>query len=252
MNEQILALLADIEQRFSVRILLAVESGSRAWGFASPDSDYDIRFIYVHPKDWYLSVYEQRDVIEVVGPGLLDASGWELRKALRLFSKSNLALNEWLNSPLVYREEPEFRTRIQSLIPEFFNPVAAVNHYLSMARTAFEAGETGGGFNIKKLFYTLRALLACRWIERTASQPPTEFARLVEATGTAAEQRWIADLLLQKASALEGDRVILDVDRRNGIGSELAALLDYSKVARPSKGSVERLDSVLRRWVPGG
>jgi predicted nucleotidyltransferase len=81
-----------------VRTLLAVESGSRAWGFASLDSDYDVRFIYAHPPEWYLSVFEQRDVIEVAGPDPLDASGWELRKALRLFSKCNLALNEWLNS----------------------------------------------------------------------------------------------------------------------------------------------------------
>ena len=112
MNERIRAALRDVERQFEVRILLAVESGSRAWGFASPDSDYDVRFVYAHPRDWYLSVGDARDVIEQMLPGDLDVSGWELRKALRLFSKCNLALNEWLGSPVTYQEIAEFRREL--------------------------------------------------------------------------------------------------------------------------------------------
>src|SRR3954463_6570073 len=99
MNGNILQALGTIERDQGVKVLLAVESGSRAWGFASPDSDYDVRFIYAHPLDWYLGVLERRDVIECMLPGDLDVSGWELRKALRLLAKCNLALNEWIGSP---------------------------------------------------------------------------------------------------------------------------------------------------------
>src|SRR5437016_12115358 len=110
MRERVLQELTRIERQHHVAILLAVESGSRAWGFASPDSDYDVRFVYAHERDWYLSVFEGGDVIEEMLPERLDINGWDLRKALRLFSKCNLALNEWLGSPITYAEVPEFRS----------------------------------------------------------------------------------------------------------------------------------------------
>ena len=85
MRQEILQRLSDIEAKYDVKILLAVESGSRAWGFESKDSDYDVRFIYVHKKDWYLSLIEGRDVIEELDPdGVLDLAGWDLKKALLL------------------------------------------------------------------------------------------------------------------------------------------------------------------------
>ena len=137
MKERVIRELKRIEQEYGVRVLLAVESGSRAWGFASPDSDYDVRFIYAHPKDWYISVMEERDVIEEMLPGDLDVSGWDLRKALRLFAKCNLALNEWIGSPMTYFAIDEFRAQIAALIPRYFNPIAAIHHYRSTAATAF-------------------------------------------------------------------------------------------------------------------
>src|SRR2546428_11638268 len=112
MKQRVLHELDRIERQHKIRNLLAVESGSTAWGFASPDSDYDVRFIYAHKQDWYLSVFEGRDVIEKMLPERLDISGWDLRKTLRLFSKCNLALNEWLGSPVIYSEAPEFRSRL--------------------------------------------------------------------------------------------------------------------------------------------
>lgn len=126
MKDRVLEELARIEREHHIRVLLAVESGSRAWGFASPGSDYDVRFIYVHRRDWYLSVFEQRDVIEEMLPGDLDISGWDLRKSLRLFSKCNLALNEWFGSPLIYSEIAEFRAQLAALIPSYFNPIAGM------------------------------------------------------------------------------------------------------------------------------
>ena len=148
MRQRVLQELNRIEREHSVRILLAVESGSRAWGFASPDSDYDVRFVYAHERDFYLSVFENRDVIEEMLPDRLDINGWDLRKSLRLFSKCNLALNEWLGSPIVYLEVPRFRDRLVRMIPRYFNPIGAMHHYRSMADRAIAehltAGRAGG------------------------------------------------------------------------------------------------------------
>ena len=103
-RKEVLRRLDAVEREEDVRVLYACESGSRAWGFASPDSDYDVRFIYVHRPDWYLSIVDRRDVIERPIVDEYDLSGWELRKTLRLFRKSNPPLIEWLGSPIVYRE----------------------------------------------------------------------------------------------------------------------------------------------------
>lgn len=120
----ILERLAAIEQTEAVRILYACESGSRAWGFASPDSDYDVRFIYVRPRDWYLSIDLEcrRDVIERPIAGVLDINGWDLRKALQFMHKSNPPLFEWLHSPLVYRAQAGFREAMQALTPAYYSP----------------------------------------------------------------------------------------------------------------------------------
>jgi predicted nucleotidyltransferase len=250
LKQEILAVLDRVEQQHSVRILCAVESGSRAWGFASQDSDYDVRFIYANPSDWYLSVFEKRDVIEPLGDGALDPSGWDLRKALRLFSKCNLALNEWLNSPIIYRELAGFRNQLRSLIPAFFNPIAAVHHYSSMATAAFGAREPSGEINTKKLFYALRALLACRWIERNGSQPPTEFDRLVATVAEENEKPWIANLLELKAQGREADRTTDTRKHLEPMMTELTGFESYSaRAPRPAKGNPDVLDGILRQWA---
>ncbi len=222
MRERVIEELLRIERQNNVQILLAVESGSRAWGFASPDSDYDVRFVYAHERDWYLSIFEDRDVIEEMLPDRLDINGWDLRKSLRLFSKCNLALNEWLGSPIVYSEFSGFRERFLRMIPHYFNPIGAMHHYRSMAGRAITEHLTDGQIAIKKLFYVVRPLLACRWIRHTVAQPPTEFERLtLPAWVTAEEKAWIASLLEQKSVAAEAHTVTLDEDWSTRIRSEL-------------------------------
>ncbi|MCA1963199.1 MAG: nucleotidyltransferase domain-containing protein, partial [Prosthecobacter sp.] len=125
--------LARLEAERNVRVLYACESGSRAWGFASHDSDYDVRFLYVHQSDWYLSVEDRRDVIEEPLNDELDISGWELRKALRLLRKSNPPLLEWLKSPVVYQREAVFARESGELSKRFHSPRRCFSHYLHMA-----------------------------------------------------------------------------------------------------------------------
>lgn len=211
MTPAILDALAQLEAERGIHVLLAAESGSRAWGFASPDSDYDVRFVYAHPRDWYLRVFEGRDVIERMLPGDLDLSGWDLRKALRLYTRCNVALYEWLGSPIIYREDAAFTSRLRELLPQYFQPAAALHHYLGTARTTFNDHLAGEAVRLKKVFYFLRPILACRWIEHAASQPPTAFAELVAADWVAADEReTINELQRRKLLASEGDTETLD------------------------------------------
>jgi uncharacterized protein len=177
-KEIILEKLKGIEHRFDVRILYACESGSRAWGFASPDSDYDVRFVYVHKADYYLAIDDFRDVIEVPISDLLDINGWELRKALRLFRKSNAPLYEWLQSPIVYAADRTFVSEMKALMPTYFSPRAGIHHYLSMAKGVFESELSGEMVKLKRYFYALRPVLAAKWILDVKSVPPMEFKSL--------------------------------------------------------------------------
>ncbi|WP_038212458.1 nucleotidyltransferase domain-containing protein [Xenophilus azovorans] len=183
---QILEELRAIEARHDVAVLFACESGSRGWGFASPDSDYDVRFIYVHRLPWYLTVAPGRDVIELpisvpsVGAPPLDINGWELRKALGLMRESNPTLLEWLRSPIVYREEAGTMARFRTLAEAVYTRTRAWHHYRSMAKKNFREHLQGEAVRFKKYLYVLRPLLAARWIAARDGVPPMRFAELAQ------------------------------------------------------------------------
>lgn len=181
MRQRVSAALKDVEQRFGVRVLYACESGSRGWGFASPDSDYDVRFLYVHPPEWYLRINAQRDVIELPIDSELDVCGWEWRKALGLLKNANPTLIEWLDSPVVYHETAAPLARLRALTPGYFSPDRARWHYFSMARKNFRGYLQGEEVRLKKYFYVLRPLLAVRWIESGRGAPPMRFDTLMTA-----------------------------------------------------------------------
>ncbi len=249
--ESIERAIAEIERQHDVRVLFAAESGSRAWGFASPDSDFDVRFIYVHRRDWYLSIDEPRDVIEAMLPGDLDLSGWELRKTLRLFLRCNLALNEWLGSPIVYREHGDCAQRMRALVTDGFRAPAGYHHYLRMAQSVYAEHLAQDPVRLKKLFYVLRPLLACRWIRAAASQPPTEFQHLLSADWvSAAERGLVADLLIEKADASESYRRPLAAETRQWFIDELAVAAAAASTIQ-SRASLDSatLDTLLRDCV---
>lgn len=188
MREHIIEVINQIEKDNDVKILFACESGSRAWGFPSKDSDYDVRFIYVHNTNWYLSIDRKRDVIEIPGRDpisipihpLLDLSGWELTKALRLFRKSNPPLLEWLRSSIVYYQSYSTIEKMRALDKNIFSPISCLYHYLNMAKGNFRDYLQGNEVRIKKYFYVLRPILAAKWIEKYNSIPPMEFQALLE------------------------------------------------------------------------
>jgi uncharacterized protein len=196
--------LQKLEAVQQIKILYAVESGSRAWGFASVNSDWDVRFIYVHTPDWYLQIDDKKDCIEQLLPNDLDLSGWELQKALRLFRKSNPPLLEWLQSPLVYQQEDAFLATMRNAIERFFNPQSCLYHYFNMARRNWEAYFKTEEVRLKKYLYVLRPILACMWIERTGTMAPMEFDILLQAEVKDTHLRQATDdLLLRKKSGEE-------------------------------------------------
>ncbi len=171
--------LSIIEKEKNVKILYAVESGSRAWGFESTDSDYDVRFIYKHDINWYLSIIPKRDVIEYDIVDEFDFSGWDLRKSLFLLNKSNPVLFEWLNSPIIYKKDKYFYSKILELSKSYFYSISSIFHYLHMAKGNYKTYLKTNKVKIKKYFYVLRPILACMWIEKFNETPPMEFERLL-------------------------------------------------------------------------
>jgi len=215
----------DIQQRLSaaefehdVRIVYACESGSRAWGFSSPDSDYDVRFIYARKSSWYLSydVERRRDVIEYPIVDDIDIGGWDIRKALYLFTRTNGALFEWLASPIVYREHGQFASALRDFAQVAHSDIALKYHYSHMARR--NAGEylTKDRVKLKKYFYVLRPLLAIRYMELQLGLPPVPFQELVDAAAPDAIVEPIAALLKQKRETPE-----------IGLGDSVPALNDF-------------------------
>lgn len=204
MSAEINALLNRLEIHHGVRILYACESGSRAWGFASPDSDFDIRFIFAKPEHAYVSVADGLESIDLPLEGLLDAGGWDVRKAARLLGKSNGALVEWLHSPVVYRETPDFRQRWRAVAREVFSPRAAVDHYRGLGKQMVLGKLNAEAVRAKDYLYALRALLAARWIAHGRGIPPVPFADLLP-SAPAEVMAAIPALLTHKAHTGEGE-----------------------------------------------
>jgi len=218
MQKVITEQLDRLESEEQIRILYACESGSRAWGFPSQDSDYDVRFIYIRKPEWYLSIYDKRDVIERPISDRLDISGWDLRKALNLYRKSNPPLLEWLQSPIRYAEKYSVIEQLREISPLTFSPKSCMYHYLNMARGNYRMYLQGEQVKIKKYFYVLRPVLACEWIERYGEMPPMEFDVLVERLVPKDGELWqtVQQLLVRKKSGEE-----LDYEPR------LSAINDY-------------------------
>ena len=227
---------------------MAIESGSRAWGFPSKDSDYDVRFIYVHnnPK-WYLSLFKKRDVIELpVGP-VLDINGWDLKKALKLLRKSNPALMEWLNSPIVYLINEALLAPLKQLSKTAFIPESSCHHYLSMAKANIAKAEKSGEVRIKTYLYALRPVLCCRWVIDVGTQPPMLYQDLLDTYIPDGEVREEIDHLLEiKQNTDESDIVNRQPNIERWLGDQIPAL---EKVISKSPGVVaaDEFDEVFRR-----
>ncbi len=239
MKEKIIERLHEIEKKYDVKVLLAVESGSRAWGFASKDSDYDVRFVYIHRKNWYLSLVEGRDVIEEMDPdGILDFAGWDLRKALLLMSKCNSMFVEWLRSPVVYYKDGTFEYTMRKLSRPCFRRAYCMHHYYHMAVRHDERYLEKRGFELKRFMYYLRGLLAAKWAFVENDYPPVPFMTLVDSLVTdMAVHDELVEMVRLKSESKEHDATIVS-DALIGYASSLqkeieSALNDQKKESAP-------------------
>lgn len=243
--------LRRIEDEAGCKIIYAVESGSRAWGFDSPDSDWDVRFIYVQPSNWYLSIIDHRDVIERMLPNDLDVSGWELRKALRLMRKSNPPFFEWLRSPIVYQERAEIMDALRQLAELSYSPERCYYHYRSMARGNVRNYFDSDQVPLKKYLYVLRPILACKWISANLGPAPMEFEAMLDTLIPAGSLRADIDqlLVLKRQSGETGHGPKIG-SIQAFIEQELEYMDSVTLPARSLPGS-EPIDAFFREAVAG-
>jgi len=175
MKLEILESLKKLEKEKGIKILYAAESGSRAWGFPSPDSDYDVRIIYKYDLDWYLSLTDKKDAISFFATDLIDIVGWEFRKVLKLAAKSNMSPFEWIQSPIIYRTEDGFQEELKNIINPLFSPIASLHHYLSMAKNFYYQCNDEKSLKLKTWFYGLRTSMNALWILENQTVPPIVF-----------------------------------------------------------------------------
>jgi len=248
-KQEILRRLHAAEREHDVKILLAIESGSRAWGFASPNSDYDVRFIYAHRRDWYLSVdlEDRRDVIEYEIVDDIDLNGWDIRKALKLFWKSNPAFVEWVQSPITYLDRNNFANAIRELMPDVYSPDKGVHHYRSMAKTNYRGYLKRDLVPLKKYFYVLRPLLAVRWLERHGEAAPIEFNKLLTLIEDSSLLADIHALLERKKVALEKELAPPVQSLNLFIESELVRLEGYRSQLPERAAEMNQLNGLFHR-----
>ncbi|MGD8834909.1 MAG: nucleotidyltransferase domain-containing protein [Desulfobacteraceae bacterium] len=246
MDDVIVKALHCIEKDHNVKTILACESGSRAWGFPSDDSDYDVRFIFVNQKDWYLSIADKRDVIELPVDDLLDVNGWDLKKALHLMRKSNSPLLEWLSSPIQYHVWPEAFNRLFKLSKMAFMPETSCYHYLSMAKKKVEQFKENERVKLKTYMYAIRSTLCCEWIIKNMEQPPMHIDNLLaEITDDLQFKDQVNRLIAQKKAHTEKFTVERSEVIENYINQKIIELQDNIP-DNPSKLGMDLFDDVFR------
>jgi len=251
MTNKIQQYLSEIERAKQIKILWACETGSRAWGFPSTDSDYDIRLIYLHKKDWYLTLTDQKDSIEMMlDNNDIDISGWELKKSLNLLRKSNAPLLERIQSPIVYQSDEAFMADLRPIAQLSYSKIATIHHYLSMAKKFIDELESSDTFKLKKFFYTLRSALVCRWILEKETIPPIEFSKIYKHLAfdeTLIDK--IDELILLKTTITEaylhqGEKPLIDL-----IKTCIAQAEEHKNTLPAAKVNVEKFNHLFRKYV---
>ena len=224
-EELILLKIKEIEEKEKIKVLHVIESGSRAWWFQSPDSDYDVRFIYVRDSDSYLSLRDIKDYIDWELNDVLDINGWDIKKALQLFHKSNAALFEWSNSPVVYYTTDEWKKIYDEIGRKYYSCKALMHQYYGTASKTFHEYLLDDMVKYKKYFYVLRPLLACKWIEEKKCPPPVRFDDLYNSVLEDDMKAEIKELLEKKMKMSESEKA----PRIEKVNSYIEEKLDYYK-----------------------
>lgn len=236
--------IADIEQKFSVKVILAVESGCRAWGFPSLNSDYDVKFIYVNKPDWYISIDQKQETIELPISNYIDMNGWDILKSFKLLSRYDPSLQEWISSPIVYKSSQDEVDTIKRLAKTSFMPESSFNHYLSMAKTKLEYIVDKENIRIKNYMYAIRAIFCCQYILAYTSQPPMKISQLLKHLDSEPLKNEIAkliDIKFENPEKFEIPRVPLI----EAFLSEKLSSLSNNTISNPKKTDTHIYDNTL-------
>jgi hypothetical protein len=241
--------LDELEKDNHIRILYACESGSRAWGFPSPDSDFDVRFIYARTKNDYLGIHETKDVIDLPVNDVLDIGGWDIKKALKLFLKSNGPLYEWLQSPIIYKDDSGFADELRQLMPRYFSLRACGNHYLSMALNTVNNDLQTDQVKLKRYFYALRSTLACKWITEKQTVPPMEFEKLRTLVDAETFQLNVNELLNIKS--IGNEKTLVDHNHLidNWLETTLSNCKDIMDQIPSNHQQADELNAIFRKYI---
>lgn len=252
-SEAIAQYIARLENEHDVTVLLACETGSRAWGFPSPDSDYDVRLIYQHKTDWYVTLTEAKDTIDIMyDNNEVDLSGWELRKALRLLHKSNAPLLERIQSPIIYKQDDAFVKHINDVAELCYSKIATMHHYLSMAKKCLADIEEQPEYKLKRFFYGLRAATVCLWILEKDAIPPTHFPSMLTQLAAQIDAdilKRIDELIALKATKDESYRHTGEIEVIQFIKSCIERASEQAASLPASKGGMVELNALLQQQI---
>ncbi len=247
MRTTIAAALKEVADKYEIEILFACESGSRAWGFPSPDSDYDVRFIYRSKSETYTGLFSENDQLTFPVTGDLDLYGWDIKKVLQLLYKSNCTPFEWIQSPIIYKYNEAFRKSFMALLPDYYSARKQLFHYLGIANGAMES-MSGAEIKIKKLFYVLRPLLAAKWIAERKRFAPMNIEPLLEVVPASLKTK-IIFLIADKATRDEAYPIEVDEEILEFIKSESERLAAYAAQLDKDNFEKEKLDQYFRQWI---
>jgi predicted nucleotidyltransferase len=240
MEKIIKSRIENLEKEKDIKILFACESGSRAWGFPSPDSDYDVRIFYLKKKNTYLSIKESETQITLPNNDKLDLSGWDLQKTLALLFKSNATPFEWIQSPIIYLDLNGFKDGFWQFCQEYANPKTLINHYLGIAKGALEYSQNGN-LNIKKFFYVVRPILAAKWVVECNNVPPMNIKPLSNLMN-AEEKALLYELIEIKGQCFEKSGFEIPSLLTNFINSEIKILDKKAKLMTGNHCKIDKLD----------
>ncbi len=249
MREEILISLTSLEAEQGIRVLYACESGSRAWGFASRDSDWDVRFFFVHPQREYLRVQLPADHLHRDLPGDLDITGWDLRKALHHAAKSSASVLEWLGSPVVYFDRDGFAAEMRRLARGCFRVRPTVHHYLGLAKQLWAQAGEGAELNGKKCLYVIRATLCARWALTHGTPPPVAFAELLPLIDDAVLREEVRQFVALKLEARESDALPVSGALRRFLSDTRAACDEEQAALTTADPDLSPVDDFFQRTL---
>ncbi len=247
MKEIIKEKLLQIEKEYSIKILYSCESGSRAWGFPSPDSDYDVRFIYSRPLNDYLTIQPKKNHLSFPINDELDIYGWDISKVLQLITRSNTTPFEWLQSTVIYREGKEFKEELWQLCQSYFCARSNIHHYLGIARGAMETMQNEE-IKIKKLFYVLRPLLATLWCTERKTIAPMNIFPLMDLLSVDLQEK-VLSLIELKESASEGYLIEIDKNLKKWIYNTFSYSLEASQKMERVIFDLKEAESFFRKVI---